>query len=220
MQGHGYAQPVKQPPHPAGLVFLRVLFVAVAVLSIGMLAWVMLLRLAAVTRRSLDWGLFVALLAADILSIVLLGSEPGDEVHTTGGYLGVLLLLGALAAALVYYLVAEIRHYQRLRQAYAGAAVSGYGYPPPATPYSTTAASQTPVPATPPAHHTPVPATPPAHHTPVPQHPPVAPPQQRPAPARIDQVRAELDELSDYLRQHDGHHDGDGMRDAGHEGGR
>ncbi|MBQ0829505.1 hypothetical protein [Streptomyces tagetis] len=35
-----------------------------------------------------------------------------------------------------------------------------------------------------------------------------------PGPARIDQVRAELDELSDYLRRHDGNHDGD------HEGGR
>ncbi|CAM5330372.1 hypothetical protein SVIOM342S_02197 [Streptomyces violaceorubidus] len=36
---------------------------------------------------------------------------------------------------------------------------------------------------------------------------PVAPPpQHRPAPARIDQVRAELDELSDYLRHHDGGH--------------
>ncbi|MFD0505964.1 hypothetical protein ACFQ0G_30105 [Streptomyces chiangmaiensis] len=36
---------------------------------------------------------------------------------------------------------------------------------------------------------------------------PVPPPQpqpQRPAPARIDQVRAELDELSDYLRKHEG----------------
>jgi hypothetical protein len=34
-----------------------------------------------------------------------------------------------------------------------------------------------------------------------------SPPSQRPAPARIDQVRAELDELSDYLRKHDGRHE-------------
>ncbi|MER6034786.1 MULTISPECIES: hypothetical protein [unclassified Streptomyces] len=205
MQGHGYAQPVKQPPHNAWLVLVRVLLVAFGVLSAGFLAWAMLLRLAAVTRRSLDWGLFVAGLAADILAIVLVGSEPGDEVHTPGGYVGMTLLLGGLVVITVYYLVAEIRHYQRLRQTYASGTVSGYGYPGPATPFPATTMRQTPVP-----------ATPPAHHTPVPQPPPVAPPPQRPAPARIDQVRAELDELSDYLRKHDG----DGIRDAGHEGGR
>ncbi|MGQ4415646.1 hypothetical protein ACN6LA_000311 [Streptomyces sp. SAS_269] len=209
MQGHGYAQPVKQPPHNAWLVLLRVLLVAFGVLSAGFLAWAMLLRLAAVTRRSLDWGLFVAALAADVLAIVLVGSESGDEVHTPGGYLGMTLLLGGLVVITVYYLVAEIRHYQRLRQAYGSGAVSGYGYPGPAVPFLATTTPQTPVP-----------ARPPAQHTPVPQAPPVAPPPQRPAPARIDQVRAELDELSDYLRKHDGHHDGDGMRDAGHEGGR
>ncbi|MBK3648045.1 hypothetical protein JHN46_46610 [Streptomyces sp. MBT33] len=49
----------------------------------------------------------------------------------------------------------------------------------------------------------------------MPQPPATAPaPPQRPAPARIDQVRAELDELSDYLRKHPGGSDGN------HEGGR
>ncbi|MBD9736186.1 hypothetical protein IGX29_31225, partial [Streptomyces sp. H28] len=39
-----------------------------------------------------------------------------------------------------------------------------------------------------------------------------------PAPQRIDQVRAELDELSDYLRRHDGHdghHGPGGHHDSG-----
>jgi hypothetical protein len=40
------------------------------------------------------------------------------------------------------------------------------------------------------------------------------PPPRRPEPARLDQVRAELDELSDYLRRHDGGSTG------GSEGGR
>ena len=48
--------------------------------------------------------------------------------------------------------------------------------------------------------------------------PTAPPPPQRPAPARIDQVRAELDELSDYLRKHDGHHEDSHQGD--HEGGR
>ncbi|MGW3359853.1 hypothetical protein ACWDFL_31275 [Streptomyces bungoensis] len=213
MQGHGYAQPVKRPPHPAWLVFLRVLFVATAVLSFGLLTWVLPLRLAVVTRKSLDWGLFAAVLAADILSVVLVGEDPSDDLSTPGGNLGMALLLGALAAGVVYYLVADIRHFQALRQAYAGApgvpGTSGYGYPQAPAPFAATTGGHTPVPGPGPV------AGPPIPHTPLPQPPSATPPPpQRPAPARIDQVRAELDELSDYLRKHDGHHDGS------HEGGR
>ncbi|MFF8993360.1 hypothetical protein ACF09H_26195 [Streptomyces sp. NPDC014983] len=194
MQGHGYRQPA-QPPHPAVLVLLRVLFVAIGFLSLGFLAWVMQLRLASVTRRSLDWGLFVAAQALDALSVVLLGSEPGDEVHTAGGYTGIFLLFGTLAAATGYYLVAEIRHYARRRREFeARRPIPAYGYPGPAAAYAAPAAPvMSGVPTPPPvAPHTPVPGPPPPH---------------RPA-ARIDQVRAELDELSDYLRQHDGRSDG------------
>ncbi|GAA3499181.1 hypothetical protein GCM10019016_062850 [Streptomyces prasinosporus] len=62
------------------------------------------------------------------------------------------------------------------------------------------------------AHRTP---RTPAPVPPAPVSPPHgAQPPQRPAPARIDQVRAELDELSDYLRRQDGQQRGD------HEGGR
>ncbi|MFG3010502.1 hypothetical protein ACGFZB_08580 [Streptomyces cinerochromogenes] len=213
MQGHGYGQPVKQPPHTAWLVCLRVLFVALGILTIGFLAWVMLLRLAAVTRRSLDWGLFVAVLAADILSFTLVAMEPGDEIHTTGGYVGILLLLGTLVAAIAYYLAADIRHFLLQQQAYAarGAQAPAYGYPIPAAPYAATTVPTLPTPTAPTGPLTPaVPHTPPppVSHTPVPQPPSATPPLQRPAPARIDQVRAELDELSDYLRQQDGHEGG------------
>ncbi|MFI6462498.1 hypothetical protein [Streptomyces sp. NPDC050538] len=194
MQGHGYPQPAKPPPPTGALVLVRVLFVGISLFCIGFLAWTMLLRLAIVTRKSLDWGLFVAALAADILSLVLLGSEPGEDVHTAGGYLGITLLLGTLVASIAYYLAADIRHFQQLREgAYAGQPSPAYGYPQPAQPPSPYTATTSP-------QHTP----PPMPHTPVPQ-PPMStpPPGQRPAPARIDQVRAELDELSDYLRKHD-----------------
>ncbi|MER7185509.1 hypothetical protein ABT404_39630 [Streptomyces hyaluromycini] len=211
MQGQGHAQPVQRPPHDAVLVLLRVVFVAVGVFSAGFLAWAMLLRLAVVTRRSVDSGLLVAAVAADVLSLVLLGSEPGDDVHTTGGYLGITLLFGTLLAAIVYYLAADVRHFQRQREAYAA---QTYGYPPAPSPYAT---GTTPLGMQPP--HTAPPHTPPPHtvppmsRPPLPQ-PPIPAPPQRPAPARIEQVRAELDELSDYLRKHDGHHEGD------YEGGR
>ncbi|MEU6670138.1 hypothetical protein [Streptomyces sp. NPDC046727] len=213
MHGHGYGQPVKQPPHTAWLVFLRVLFVALGILTIGFLTWAMMLRLAAVTRRSLDWGLFVAVLAADILSITLVAIEPGDEIHTTGGYVGILLLLCTLVGTIAYYLAADIRHFLLQQQAYeAQRTAPAYGYPAPAAPYGATTVPTIPtVPTAPGAPgmpsasgpHTP----PPMPHARVPQppQPPLTtPPPQRPAPARIDQVRAELDELSDYLRKQDG----------------
>ena len=207
MHGHGYTQPVKQPPHTGWLVFLRVLFVVLSILSIGFLAWTMLLRLAIVTRKSLDWGLFVAVLAIDTLSMVLLGTEPGDEVHTAGGWTGIALLLITLVAAIAYYLAADIRHFHQLHYGpYAAARPPAYGYPQTTTPYTPTPAPRTPAPQ--PPHHTPVPQPP--HHTPVQQPPIPAPaPPRRPEPARIDQVRAELDELSDYLRQQDGRREGD-----------
>ncbi|MFJ8489290.1 hypothetical protein ACIRBZ_13120 [Streptomyces sp. NPDC094038] len=196
MQGQGHAQPVQRPPHDAVLVLLRVVFVTMAVCSAGFLAWAMLLRLAVVTRRSVDFGLLVAVAAADVLSIVLLGTEPGDEVHTAGGYVGITLLFGTLLLGVVYYLVADVRHFQRQREAYRAQAPA-YGYPPAAAPYATGTTGQ--------GTRPPIPAPP---------QPPIPAPPQRPAPVRIDQVRAELDELSDYLRKHDGHREGD------HEGGR
>ncbi|MFG3319157.1 hypothetical protein ACGF3J_14000 [Streptomyces sp. NPDC048171] len=183
MHGHGYTQPVKQPPSPGYLVSMRVLFVTLSVLTCGFLTWVMLLRLAVVTRRSVDWGLFVAVLAVDILSIVLIGTEPGDEIHTPGGYTGLALLLITLVAVIAYYIAADVRHFQQLRYGgYAPTPTPGYGYPQTSSPFTATTVPQTAPPQT---------APPPPRQAP-------------PPPARIDQVRAELDELSDYLRRHDG----------------
>ncbi|SNX61739.1 hypothetical protein SAMN06272735_3486 [Streptomyces sp. TLI_55] len=220
MHGHGYPQPVKQPPHPAWLVVLRVLFVVLGIFTIGLFSWAMLLRLALVTRRALDWGLFVASLLAVTLGLVLIGVEPGDEIHTAGGWTGMALLFGTLVATIAYYLSADVRHFHQLR--YAGyapqpapapAPAPAYGYPQPhlqpplpQSPYTATTVPQAPSPAPQPHLQSPMPQ-PPAPHT-----PPPAP--QRPAPARIDQVRAELDELSDYLRRQDGQPGGN------HEGGR
>jgi hypothetical protein len=200
MQGHGPALPVKPPPPTGQLVFLRVLFVVVSVCSFGLLGWIMMLRLALVTRRSLDWGLLVATFAAQVLGFVLIGTEPGEEIHTPGGWTGLILLLGSLVASIAYYLAAEIRHYHQLGYAYAAytahrqqSPAHAYGYPQP--PYATGAGPHTPVPPM-----TPIPQPPPQPRS---QTPAPAPPPQRPAPARIDQVRAELDELSDYLRKHE-----------------
>ncbi|MFF7446201.1 MULTISPECIES: hypothetical protein [unclassified Streptomyces] len=214
MHGHGYTRPVKQPPSPALLVFLRVLFVVISVFTIGLLSWAMLLRLALVTRRGLDWVLFVASFVAIVTGLVLLGTESGDEVHTVGGWTGLFLLLGTLVAAIAYYLSADIRHFHQLRYGDyppQPAPAPAYGYPQAQqqSPYTAATLPQTPAP----VPHSPLPQPPaPRDATPHAPVPPARP--QRPAPARIDQVRAELDELSDYLRRQDGDPRG------GHEGGR
>ena len=210
MQGHGYTQPVKQPPPTGVLVFLRVLFVVLSVCSFGLLMWTMMLRLAIVTRKALDWCLFAASIVVEFLGLYLMGSEPGDEIHTPGGWTGLALVLGGLVASIAYYLSAEIRHFHQL--SFAGYTpqrppAPAYGYPQPQSPYTATTVPQSSQTPQPPIPQAPVPQ-PPMSRTPVP------PPPQRPAPARIDQVRAELDELSDYLRQHDTRQDGN------HEGGR
>ncbi|PSM44122.1 hypothetical protein C6Y14_07120 [Streptomyces dioscori] len=195
MQGHGPALPVKPPPPTGLLVLLRVLFVGIAVCSFGLLGWVMMLRLALVTRKSLDWGLLVATFAAEALGLVLIGTEPGEEIHTPGGWTGLALLVGSLVPAISYYLAAEIRHFHTLEYAHRTYAGGGqlpahtYGYPQP--PYAAATGPHTPVP-----QMAPTPRPPSSAPTPT-------PPPQRPAPARIDQVRAELDELSDYLRKHE-----------------
>ncbi|MFE5890352.1 hypothetical protein ACFQ6E_15635 [Streptomyces sp. NPDC056462] len=216
MQGHGYTQPVKQPPPTGWLVFLRLLFVVISVLSFGLLTWTMMLRLAIVTRKPLDWGLFAASIVVEFLGLYMIGSEPGDEIHTAGGWLGLALLLGGLVAAIAYYLSADIRHFHQLRlPGYSAQRPSvpsqSYGYPQAGSPYTATTVPQsTPIPRAPipqaPGPQTPTSQTP-TSQTPMPRTP-VPPPPQRPAPARIDQVRAELDELSDYLRKHDGRQDG------------
>ncbi|KMS72566.1 integral membrane protein [Streptomyces viridochromogenes] len=211
MQGHGYTQPVKQPPPTGWLVFLRVFFVVLSVLSFGLLMWTMMLRLAIVTRKALDWSLFAASIVVEFGGLILMGMEPGDEIHTPGGWTGLALVLGGIVAAIAYYLSADIRHFHQLRFPGYGAqqppvGAPAYGYPQPGSPYSTgTVPQATPLPRTA-IPHAPIPNTPAPRDAA--SHSPVPPPPQRPAPARIDQVRAELDELSDYLRQHDGRHDG------------
>ncbi|WP_432074435.1 hypothetical protein [Streptomyces wuyuanensis] len=218
MQGHGHGY----PPRPAGrpsdgtLVTLRVIFIALAVLSCSLLAWVPMLRLAIVTRKRVDWILFCATVAANVGLLVFAGvASPGNEEMTDGVALTILgWVTLVMVGSITYYVMAETRHYERLT-AGAGPAgyglppqppVSGYGYPP-AGPQGTGAA--TPNPYARPVQPPPVPRQSPSQSRPQPQPQP-QPPASGPVPGRpsglepnrrIDQVRAELDELSDLLRK-------------------
>ncbi|MER8045333.1 hypothetical protein [Streptomyces sp. NPDC094032] len=203
MYGHGHPQPV--PPQrgvPASVIVLRVLFAALPLLSIGMLVWATALRIALLTRRVVDWILLGVSVAVVIAGIVLM---PEDENASRADWLVGVILLNAVAFT-AYFLVVDIRHDHTAR-----AAVPA----PPYNPYAATVPQhqhqpqpqQLPYQQPPPSYGYPQPHAyhqPQPHLQPQPQPQPVAPPTP-PAPPvaspRIDQVRAELDELSDLLRK-------------------
>lgn len=190
MYGHGAAPPTRT----SGMVITqRVLFAVAGFLSCGLLACLPLFRVAVLRGKWQDWLLAWLSLPVSIGGIAVIGSVPEND-HRGDLALAVILLLGAASGA--HFVVFDIRHRRALPPVAPAPQPApypppqppraGYGYPS-AQPYAAPAAPQ------------PAPATPPPY-TPVPPPPQPA----RPAPARIDQVRAELDELSDYLRKHEG----------------
>ncbi|MGW8064606.1 hypothetical protein ACVV2G_20620 [Streptomyces ziwulingensis] len=209
MHGQGYVPPPppRRRPNTAVLVLLRVFFVALPLLSLGFLAWISTLYAAIVTRRPRDWWAFAASAVVLVVSFGFLVTDHTDDFSTPNGTAGMIILLLNACACAGYFLYADIRHHQvPLHTGYPppGPPATGYGHPQPAYPYS---AAPT------------LPQTHPPYQVPQPQpQPPVPPPAppRTPQPARIDQVRAELDELSDYLRKHEGNGSGNG----GHGGGR
>ncbi|MFG3354141.1 hypothetical protein [Streptomyces sp. NPDC048001] len=197
----------------------------------------------------LFWGALLLAVAAFVV-LGAFGADTGDQGEPETGPLDAVcavVLLGLAFGVPVHYLIAEISHYQEPRApggwpAAPGQAASPYGTPPPTAgpyprpgprppsqpgPYAGPDRAAPPYrPPSGPAPGTgygypPAPAAPPA--------PPAAPPGPGVpgAPAapgagtpRIDQVRAELDELSDLLRGPDhGDRPGEGST-PGNGGGR
>ncbi|MFF1686337.1 MULTISPECIES: hypothetical protein [unclassified Streptomyces] len=199
MHGHGYAPPPPQLPSQAAQIGLRVLFVALVVLSVGFLAWTALLRLALTTRSRTDWIVFGSGVALQIAIFAVLATDPGKEEFTTWrGNAGMSVQLVMLAGVVIYYLIADIR-FDRKQRVLFGVYVPqqpprttppAYGYPQQYTP--------------PPPHEISVHAQPTQTAGQAPTPVPTPAPQPQAPPHRIDQVRAELDELSDYLRKHEG----------------
>ncbi|MFB6816021.1 hypothetical protein ACFCV8_15925 [Streptomyces sp. NPDC056347] len=208
--------PPRRVPGRGWIVSMRVLFTVLTVGSVGLLLWTPLLRLAIVRRRATDWWLTGAGFVFVCVLLPILG-DGGEEPTGIDNVLIPLLLL-AMAGSIAYYLVGDVRHYDRLTKE---RAMPG---PPPGYAYAQT------VPTLPSPAPAPAPVQPPYPHPqfhprpqpqqqplplPQPQQPP-PPPQplsqqqtqpsrpSHPRPQRIDQVRAELDELSDYLRKEEG----------------
>ncbi|MFG2560530.1 hypothetical protein [Streptomyces sp. NPDC048496] len=207
--------PPRRVPSRAWIVSMRVLFFALSVCSLGLLLWSPLLRLAFVRRRTSDWWLTGAGFVFVFVLLSILGRDGSDDPTGIDNVL-IPLLLVMMVAAPAYYLVADIRHYEQLTKrnfpgGY-GPSVPGYGYAP-TVPMHVQAPAPVPAPMPvqqqPPLRQPMDPVQPPAaspQQYQQPQPPPTAHPQQypHPRPQRIDQVRAELDELSDYLRKEEG----------------
>jgi hypothetical protein len=208
--GPGPASRTPQQPSTGALVALRVLFVAITVCTCGFGGWAATLRIAVVRRRTLDWVLFGFTLLVPMVVVLLIGSGDTNEPSDSDTYLvGVLFALAPLIV--LYYLVVDIRHFSATSRPLIAPGPYASPVPPGATPPRPYGYGYPPGPANAPTH-TPT-------HTPPPMAPPVTPDQSHP---RIDQVRAELDELSDLLRKNpdQGHGpDGGSGSDTG-QGGR
>ncbi|WP_299540312.1 hypothetical protein [uncultured Streptomyces sp.] len=222
-----------RPPSSGVLVGLRVFFVALTVLSCGFLAWGAMLRLACVTRRKRDWWLFAVVLLFTTGWFAYIGESPDEEVSDQQAVALVLSLGAVIVGVVSYYLYAEVRHYRRAASGlpYGPGGVPqappGYASPGTATGPGLGHAYPPAVPQPGPYHRTPPPAGPqpapdngsrppvvprpsapydetgtPAPTAPGPVPPPVGPPPV--SSQRIDQVKAELDELSEYLRKEGG----------------
>ncbi|MFE4986551.1 MULTISPECIES: hypothetical protein [unclassified Streptomyces] len=212
------ATPAPAPPRAAGpsaaTITVRVLITVLVVLSLGFLAWVAMLRIAIMRRTGRDWALFWAQLVLNIGCVVPLEQRFADTWMNTAG---MIVLLVQMAIVTCYFLVVDIRHHQpapvvimvpspQPQQAYPygtpphgyatpGYATPGYGYPPAAVtaPSPGQAPGQAPAPG-------PIQGSAPSPYVPTPPPGQAPPPLPGHAP-RIEQVRAELDELSDLLRQ-------------------
>ncbi|MET9723267.1 hypothetical protein [Streptomyces zaomyceticus] len=219
--------PTPAPPRTAGpsaaTVTVRVLITVLVVLSLGFLAWVAMLRIAIMRRAGRDWVLFWVQLVLNIGCVVPLEQRFADTWMNTAG---MVVLLVQMAIVTCYFLVVDIRHHQPAPVVIMvpsphppgsypyGTPGYGYGYPPAAVTAPGPTTGPPPNPPTGPMPYASAPAPAP-HGAQVPPPPtvpapfPPSAPTHAPAPGapRIDQVRAELDELSDLLR-HTGEDDG------------
>ncbi|WP_327117792.1 hypothetical protein OG206_19540 [Streptomyces sp. NBC_01341] len=200
MHGYGYPPPQlpKRRPSSATLTALRVLFVALTLMSCGFLSWASLLRLATVTRKGLDWTLMAVVIALNAGMFAYIVSTPDNEEELTDAQALVFLgwLLCTVIGTITYYLYAEIRHYGPQHASPGPSPYAAHGAPQaPAVPPARPAPGYGYPP--PPADSVRTPAPTP-RPTPAPRSGPTPPPA---SPQRLEQVRAELDELSDYLRK-------------------
>ncbi|MFJ4847408.1 MULTISPECIES: hypothetical protein [unclassified Streptomyces] len=175
MNGPGPVPP--PPPAQSGgtAVALRATFLVLTALSCGFLSCLPLLHLAVQRRRALDWVLFWTGTAVTVAAFATIGTLPESNPWTDAALIVVISMVPLVG---VHYLVADMALHRKQ-------ALPGY------PPYAATVPYPPQQPG--PGGYNPyssVPTPPPAQQPPVAPHPP-----------RLNQVRAELDELSDLLRK-------------------
>ncbi|MEU9864576.1 hypothetical protein AB0D99_27240 [Streptomyces sp. NPDC047971] len=188
---HGHAPMTPPRPGPSGgAIAVRVIICVLIVLSFGFFAWIGMLRIAIMRRTARDWVLFWGQLVLNVACLSTLEQRLADHWISDVGMAGLLVQMAAVTA---YYLVVDIRHHQRpATPVPPGPYGGGYGY---GYPVTSTTAPQQPY-GSAPSYPAPQPYVPPGANAAQ-----AAPPADRPTPSRADQVRAELDELSDLLRK-------------------
>lgn len=197
---HGYGPTPQQQttsrPSPGTLTTVRVILVTVTVLSCGLLGWVAMLRLAFVTRRPRDWVLLAVVIAlnAALFGFIMDTPDNPEDMSDAAALFMMVWIVALLAGVITYYLYVEIRHYSALGSP---APYTAPGHPAP-LPYQQQQHQHQ-------QHQRGQQGQHPPHQQQSPQPNPYTvqtpPPTPAPAPQRLDQVRAELDELSDYLRK-------------------
>lgn len=201
--GFGTALPPPRPRGEGAAITLRVLCGVVGLASFTLLNWALLLRLALVRRRAVDWVVFAVVgFALPITFFSLAGSTDSDDIVGPVDATGVIGIVVLWISVPIYFLGMD-SHYRRLAQQaaalpafYSAPAPAPYPYAPPQAPppYEAKPYDYNPYRSAP---------TPPITPSPIPSSP-TPPPQPPPPPPRLNQVRAELDELSDLLREQEG----------------
>jgi hypothetical protein len=194
MYGPGTAPPQPRPTRWTVIV-LRVLFTALPVVTIGVCAFGSVLRLDVAQRRPVDWMLTPIVGALGMAGFVMVGVTDGGNSWPSNT--GMTFLLVCALVTPTYFLIMDIRAPQNPQARPAGP-VAAHPYPYAPGPV------QGPAPGAVHGHITSAPgvAGPGGAFPGYGQQRPAAP--TPPAGPRISQVRAELDELSDFLRKEEG----------------
>lgn len=99
-----------QSPASVKVITVRVVFSVLVVLTLGLLAWTAMLRLAIMRRTRRDWLLFWGQLTVNIGCLSMLHTHFKD---TWVSNLGMAVLLVQALVVVVYYLVVDIHFHQR-----------------------------------------------------------------------------------------------------------
>ncbi|WP_052852473.1 hypothetical protein [Streptomyces avicenniae] len=180
-----YGPPIPPPRRDVRAEILRWVLALVPLVSLGLLAWVPFLNVAAQRKRRSDWWFVALYVTLSVIETIMFANIPSDAETDlsafAGGYVIALMAGACCHAAITGYLPrrGHAAHHPGPAGPY-----TPYGHPPPVVPGAYAA---------PPPPHVPPPHTPQPHAS--------APP---PASPRMRQVASELDELDAYLRREEG----------------